>query len=652
MDFQAFLKRYEAADLLRLSTAGSVDDGKSTLIGRLLHDTHAIYEDQLASLQRAAAARGADRIDLAFLTDGLKAEREQGITIDVAYRYFATPKRLFIIADTPGHEQYTRNMVTGASTAALALILVDARKGVLTQSKRHGFLAALLGIQHVVVAVNKMDLVGYSEEAFERIAADYAAFAAKLDLPDLTFIPISALEGDNVVAPSPRLPWYKGAPLLPHLETVQVAGHRNLIDFRFPVQYVLRPDPDFRGYSGQIAGGIVRVGDEVRVLPSGQTSRVKRIVTFDGDLEYAFTPQSVTLCLDDEIDIGRGDMLVHPHNLPRVDTDLEAMLVWMDGQRFQIGKQYLIKQTTRLIRGQFTRLHYKIDPNELHRLPAGELQLNEIGRVEMHLFKPLFCDEYRRNRNTGSFIVIDPLTNGTVGAGMIIEREIHRGGAARAAERAGTIDRNVTAHTGHVTGADRERLLRQKPATIWLTGLSGAGKSTIAYALERRLLDAGQACYVLDGDNIRLGLNRDLGFSPDDRKENIRRIAAVARLFNDAGLLVITAFISPYREDRNGARQTVGAEHFVEVFVDAPLAVCEGRDPRGLYRKARAGQIAEFTGVSAPYEPPAQPECRVRTDTTSVALTSPRTIKSRSSWMVSECRSMPITSPHLLICTR
>jgi bifunctional enzyme CysN/CysC len=603
------LRQTAHVDLLRFTTAGSVDDGKSTLIGRLLQDCKSIYEDQLAAMRRDSQRLNREGVDLALLTDGLKAEREQAITIDVAYRYFSTPRRRFIIADTPGHEQYTRNMATGASTADLAIILMDARQGVLTQSKRHGFIASLLGIPHVIVAVNKMDLVDYSEAVFERIRREYADFTAKLTFRDMSFIPISALKGDNVVHHSRRMPWYQGTTLLAHLENVQITGDRNLIDFRFPIQYVNRPNLTFRGYCGSVASGVVRVGDEVMALPSGRTTRVKSIVTYDGELPYAFPPQAVTLCLEDELDISRGDMLVHPRNLPRQERNAEALLVWMSTTPFAANKPYMIKHLTSTVRASFDALQYRINPNTLHREPTDRLDLNEIGRVGMEFFRPMMFDEYARNRATGSFIVIDPATNGTVGAGMIIER-VRRQPLARSGR---TVSQNIRSETGLVSDAQRHRLLGQRPATVWLTGLSCSGKSTVARNLEKTLVEARHACCVLDGDNIRHGLNRDLGFAPHERTENIRRIAEVARLMNDAGLIVITAFISPYRADRRRAREIIGEGRFIEVFLDAPLETCEQRDVKGLYKKARTGKIEGFTGVTAPYEMPERPELRLLT---------------------------------------
>ncbi|MGD1001020.1 MAG: sulfate adenylyltransferase subunit CysN [Candidatus Brocadiia bacterium] len=611
MDLDRLLRQYEQTELLRFTTVGSVDDGKSTLIGRLLYESESLYQDHISSVRKASEKKGTE-IDFSFFTDGLKAEREQGITIDVAYRCFATARRRFIIADVPGHEQYTRNMVTGASTAQLAVILIDAQKGILQQSKRHAFIASLLGVQHVVAAVNKMDLVGYDRSVFDRICDDFRAFAPKLALKDIVFIPLSALAGDNVVERSANMPWYDGTTLLNHLETVLIAGDQNLIDFRFPVQYVLRPDANFRGYAGQIVGGVARVGDEVAVLPSGLHSRITRIVTRDGDLPYAFPPMSVTFCLEHDRDISRGDMLVHPANRPRMDQRIEAMLVWMDTRPLQVGRAYQLKHTTRVLPAHVASLHYRIDPNDLHRQVAPDLGLNEIGRVEIETHQPLMYDEYARNRRTGGFILIDPQTNGTVGAGMIIERALHRSATAGAEERA-PVSRNIVAHNGQVATADRARLLGQKAVTLWMTGLSGSGKSSLAYALEKRLFDDGRLCYVIDGDNVRHGLNRDLGFAPEDRAENLRRVAEVARLFNDAGVIVITSFISPYERNREDARRIIGAERFIEVFVDAPIAVCEERDPKGLYRKARAGEIADFTGLSASYEAPAAPDIHLPT---------------------------------------
>jgi bifunctional enzyme CysN/CysC len=608
VDYATLLHQSQSADLLRFSTAGSVDDGKSTLIGRLLHDCKGIYEDHLAAVHQDSKRLNREAVDLALLTDGLKAEREQGITIDVAYRYFSTPRRRFIIADTPGHVQYTRNMATGASTANLAIVLIDARNGVLTQSRRHGFIASLLGIPHLVVAVNKMDLVGFSEATYDAIRAEYADFTARLDIRDVTCIPISAYHGDNVVEKSARMPWYRGVTLLNHLESVHITSDRNLVDFRFPVQYVNRPNLDFRGYCGVVASGVVRPGDEVVALPSGRRTKVTRVLTTSGAMDYAFPPQSVTLCLADELDISRGDLLAHPGNVPHVERDLDAMLVWMDVRPCRPGATYYLKHTTCTTKAVITRLNYRVNPDGLHREAAAEFGLNDIGRATIESFRPLCCDPYARNRHTGAFILIDPVTNATAASGMIIDR----GRPPRPSPDPAS--RHVTAVGSLVPPSARHALLRQKPATLWLTGLSGAGKSTLARDLEAELVRMGHPCSLLDGDTVRTGLNRDLGFTAEDRRENIRRVAEVARLLNEAGLIAITSFISPFRADREAARAIVGDDRFIEVFVDAPLGVCEQRDPRGLYRKARAGEIALFTGLTSPYEPPESPAVHLRTD--------------------------------------
>jgi bifunctional enzyme CysN/CysC len=609
MDVKELLRINQESDLLRFTTAGSVDDGKSTLIGRLLYDSKGIYEDQLASVIKSSKTLNRE-FDLALLLDGLKAEQEQGITIDVAYRYFSTPSRRFIIADTPGHEQYTRNMVTGASTANLAVILIDAYNGITTQSKRHAFIASLLGIPHVVVCVNKMDLVDYDRDTFEYICHVFSEFISRLKIPDLTFIPISALKGDNVVNPGENMPWYRGRPLLSHLEDVYIGSDRNLIDFRFPVQYVNRPDSNFRGYCGQVASGVARVGYEITVLPGGKRSRISKIVTHDGEFEFAFPPQSVTLCLEDDLDISRGNMIVYPRNLPKMDNEIEAMIVWMSNDPLDINKLYLFKHTTQTIRCRISELFYKVSPDDLRREHKDNLELNEIGRVVINLFHPVFYDEYARNRSTGNFIIIDSMTNSTVGAGMIIERGKHKTAFDRKKSEA-PVSTNISEHRGLVSPPDRHRIMGHKPVTIWLTGLSGSGKSTIAFGVEKKLTDLGHACYVLDGDNVRHGLNRDLGFKPEDRTENIRRIAEVARLLNDAGLIAITAFISPYREDREKAREIIGTDNFLEIFIDTPIEICENRDSKGLYRKAKEGIITEFTGISAPYEKPLDPTLQI-----------------------------------------
>ncbi|MEO0452606.1 MAG: sulfate adenylyltransferase subunit CysN [Verrucomicrobiota bacterium] len=610
-DIKAYLKQHEEKDLLRFLTCGSVDDGKSTLIGRLLYDSKMIYEDQLATVIKDSKVHGTTDTDFdpALLTDGLKAEREQGITIDVAYRYFSTDKRKFIIADTPGHEQYTRNMATGASTCNLAIILVDARHGVVTQTKRHSFIVSLLGIKHIVVAVNKMDLLDWSEETYDQIRKDFNAFTARLDFSDVHFIPMSALNGDNVVDRSENMPWYNGPPLLSHLESVNITADRNLVDMRFPVQCVLRPNLDFRGFSGTVASGVMRVGDEVMSLPSQVRSRVKSIVTMDGDLQEAFPPQAVTVQLEDEIDVSRGNMLVHPNNVPHISNEVEAMVVWMHEKPAVDGGSYLIKQTTQSVPAVLSETRYKIDVNSMRKVTSEEgaalepLALNEIARVHFTLHRPLLFDAYRKNPQTGSFVVIDRLTNATVGAGMILDRTVVKSKEAKEKPVSG----NIRKESGLVSAGQRQKLLKQKGVTLWFTGLSGSGKSTIAQALEKRLIECGHPSYILDGDNIRHGLNRDLGFSGADRSENIRRISEVAHLFNDSGLIVLTAFISPYRADRELAREVIGTDQYLEVYVNTPLDVCEERDPKGLYKKARAGEIPQFTGISDPYEAPEAP---------------------------------------------
>ena len=608
-DIEAYLAQHERKDLLRFLTCGSVDDGKSTLIGRLLYDSKLIYDDQLDAIKKDSQRYGTTDSDFdpALLTDGLKAEREQGITIDVAYRYFSTARRKFIIADTPGHEQYTRNMATGASSCDLAIILIDARHGVLTQTRRHSFIASLLGIKHLIVAINKMDLVAYSQEVFDAIVADYSAFAARLELGDIRFIPLSALRGDNVVAQSEAMPWYQGATLMYLLEHVHIASDLNLIDFRLPVQYVNRPDASFRGYCGTIAGGIVRPGDEIMALPSQRTSQVRSILTFDGALDEACSPLAVTLTLEDEIDISRGDILVHPNNRPLEANRFEAMVVWMTEEPMQPDKAYLIKHATLKTPGRVSAVRYRMNINTLHREAAGELGLNEIGRCVFDLEKRLAFDPYRKNRATGAFIIIDRLSNNTVGAGMVIDRVPQDS----VAERRPAV--HIRPEPGLVSRAERETALGQRALTVWLTGLSGSGKSSIAQALEKRLHEAGFHVFCLDGDSLRFGLNQDLGFSADARTENIRRVGEVASLFNQAGLIVLAPVISPFRADRRRAQETIGPERFFEVYVDAPLEVCEQRDVKGLYRRARAGDITEFTGVSSPYEPPDNPALRIQT---------------------------------------
>ncbi|MFI6218259.1 adenylyl-sulfate kinase [Nocardia brasiliensis] len=590
------------ATLLRLATAGSVDDGKSTLIGRLLFDSKTIFTDQLAAVERTSRDRGDDYPNLALLTDGLRAEREQGITIDVAHRYFATPRRKFIIADTPGHIQYTRNMVTGASTADLALILVDARKGVVEQTRRHAFLAGLLGIPHLVLCVNKMDLVDWSQARFEQIRTEFAQFASKLDVSDLTFVPMSALHGENIVHRGASMPWYEGTPLLHHLEEVHIASDRNLIDARFPVQYVTRSHAqDFRGYAGTVAGGVFKPGDEVAVLPSGLTSTVAAIWGPGGTpVAEAFPPQAVTIQLADEIDVSRGDMICRPNNRPIAGRDLDAMVCWFaDDSRLSPGATYTIRHTTRTATAEVRSLDYRLDVNTLHRDESPEsLSLNEIGRVQLRTRQPLLFDPYRRNRSTGSFILVDDTTNNTVAAGMITGPTLP---SSRVVWHSTAVGRDERATRG---------------LTVWLTGLSGSGKSTVAVELERRLVAAGRPAFLLDGDNLRHGLNADLGFSAADRVENVRRVGEVARLFADAGVVAVVSLISPYRADRDRVRAAhlAAGIPFVEVFVDTPLEVCEARDPKGMYAKARAGEISGFTGIDAPYEAPTDAELVLRPD--------------------------------------
>ena len=613
-------------DLLRFTTAGSVDDGKSTLIGRMLFDSKQIFQDQLEQLENTSRLRGEEGVNLALLTDGLRSEREQGITIDVAYRYFTTPNRKFIIADTPGHEQYTRNMVTGASTADLAIILIDARNGVLTQSRRHGIIASLLGIPHMVVCVNKMDLVDWSQERFNEIVAEYRDFAQKLNVHDITFIPVSALLGDNVVDPSTSMPWYTGGTLLHHLEHVTISADRNLVDFRFPVQYVVRPHQDFRGFAGRITSGTIRVGEEITVLPGRQTSRVKSINFYEEQLEEAFEGQSVIITLTSEIDISRGDMLVRTHNVPDVTSEFDATVAWMDGeQQLDTGKQYILQHTTRTTKAYIDEIVYQLDVNTLHRSDAAALNLNEIARVKVTTSSPIFCDPYDRNRATGGFIIIDPHDFRTVGAGMI--RHASRGtmdaltreSRNRRREQEATSSRDIHWDPGYVGLEDRIRRNGHRPKVIWFTGLSGAGKSTIAKGLEKQLFDEGMQVVRLDGDNVRHGLNADLGFSRVDRQENIRRVGHLARQLYDAGHIVLCTFVSPYREDRQYVRALVPDGDFAEVYVDVSLSEARRRDPKGLYAKVDSGEITGFTGVDDPFEAPTNPDLFIDTEQQDVA---------------------------------
>ncbi|MCC9601815.1 sulfate adenylyltransferase subunit CysN [Stieleria sp. JC731] len=618
-DINAYLKQHENKQLLRFITCGSVDDGKSTLIGRLLYDSKMIYEDHLAQIEADSKIVGTTggKFDPALLTDGLKAEREQGITIDVAYRYFSTAKRKFIIADTPGHEQYTRNMATGGSTADLAILMIDARHGVLTQTKRHSFIVSLLGIRHIVVAVNKMDLIDYDESKFEAICDEYRSFATRLDLPDLHFIPISALDGDNVVERSENMPWYTGATLMNFLETVYIGSDRNLQDFRMPVQFVNRPHLDFRGFCGTISSGIIRKGDEIMVLPSKQTSKIKSIVTYDGDLDEAFAPLSITLTLEDEIDASRGDMIVRPGNVPKSRDSIEAMLVWMSDEAMVPGKTYLFKHTTQTVPGTIDTLNYRVDVNTLHRSPAPELALNEIGRVGISLSAPVHFDAYRRNRSTGAFIVIDRITNATVAAGMILDK------SGDGKSKSVWDDEDSTASGDDVaisvvTDEERSARFGQKPATVLLTGLTGSGKSSVGQAVERKLFDSGRAVSIIDGEHVRKGLSRDLGFSAEDRSENLRRSAYLAHTLNDAGLICIGCFVAPSEAVRQRVGKVIGEDQFFVVHVATPLEVCRERDTKGQYAKADAGDLLNFPGVTADYETPESPDLVVDTSKDSI----------------------------------
>ncbi|MBU7580276.1 MAG: sulfate adenylyltransferase subunit CysN [Porphyrobacter sp.] len=602
-DIDAYLEQHQHKSLLRFITCGSVDDGKSTLIGRLLYDSKMIFEDQLAALESDSIKHGTqgEEIDFALLVDGLAAEREQGITIDVAYRFFTTEKRKFIVADTPGHEQYTRNMVTGASTADLAVILVDARKGVLQQTRRHSYLVHLLGIRHVVLAVNKMDLVGYDQSVFEAILADYRAFATSIGITAFTAIPISGFKGDNITqAPSANTPWYSGPALIEHLETVEVdAAAAQAQSFRMPVQWVNRPNLDFRGFAGQIASGTIRPGDPVRIVPSGKTSTVARIVTFDGDLDEAVAGQSITLTLADEVDCSRGDMIAAAGDPPQASDQFCATIVWMDEDALKPGRGYWLKIGTQMVTATVQPPKYEIDVNSLEHLAAKTLGLNAIGVAEFATDRPIAFEPYEANRQLGGFILIDKFTNATVAAGMI----------AFSLRRAENVHWQPTA----ITRDDHAGMKNQRPCVLWFTGLSGSGKSTIANEVEKQLFVMNRHTFLLDGDNVRHGLNRDLGFTEADRIENIRRVGEVAKLMADAGLIVLTAFISPFRAEREMVRAMLPEGEFIEIFVDTPLEVAEGRDVKGLYRKAREGKLKNFTGIDSPYEPPENPEIRVNT---------------------------------------
>ena len=596
-----YLAEQERKTFLRFLTCGSVDDGKSTLIGRLLYDSKLLFEDHLAALRKDSGKYGTTGgdIDFALLVDGLEAEREQGITIDVAYRFFSTDRRKFIVADTPGHEQYTRNMATGASNSELAVILVDARKGVLTQTRRHSYIASLLGIRHVVLAVNKIDLVNFSQSVFDAVTAEFAEFARRLDFASMVSIPISARFGDNVIKKSENTPWYGGSSLLEHLETVDVESELVKKPFRLPVQWVNRPNHDFRGFAGTIATGRVRPGDSVVVAQSGRMARVERIVTMDGDLDEALAGEAVTLTIDREIDISRGDLLCDPSARPEVTDQFAAHVLWMSEDELLPGRQYLVKVGTRLVPVSVTELKHKVDVNTLEQLAAKTLALNEVGYCNISAAQPVAFDSYAENRDTGGFILIDRFTNATVAAGMIDF------GLRRAT--------NVHWQALDVNKVSRAESKHQKPAVLWFTGLSGSGKSTIANLVERTLFAEGRHTYLLDGDNVRHGLNRDLGFTDADRVENIRRVAEAARLFVDAGLIVLVSFISPFRSERRMARDILGPGEFLEIFVDTPIEVCMERDPKGLYLKASHGEIKNFTGIDSPYETPETAEILVRT---------------------------------------
>ena len=601
-DIEQYLKAHEHKSLLRFITCGSVDDGKSTLIGRLLYDSKMLFEDQMEALEADSKKDGTQggELDFALLVDGLAAEREQGITIDVAYRFFSTDRRKFIVADTPGHEQYTRNMVTGASTADVAVVMIDARRGVLTQSRRHSYLASLIGIRKVVLAVNKMDLMDYSEKVFNTIVDDYRTFAKQINLDDVTAIPMSALRGDNITEQSEHMPWYRGTTLMGFLETVEIdEARQQKLAFRMPVQWVNRPNLDFRGFTGTIASGVVRPGDRVRVLPGGQESRISRIVTLDGDLQQAVAGQSITLTLSDEVDCSRGDVLSTAEDPTSVADQFQVSLIWMHEQPMLAGRPYLMKIGGKTLPVTLSMPKYKVNVNTMEHLAAKELALNEIGVCNLFTGQPIAFDAYKDNRETGSFILIDRLTNATIGAGLI-EFALRR-------------SQNIHMQHVDVNKKARAEQMGQQPVVLWFTGLSGAGKSAIANLLETRLYARGRSTYLLDGDNVRHGLNRDLGFTDADRVENIRRVAEVSKLFVDAGLIVLTAFISPFRAEREMARGLLQEGEFIEVFVDTPLSVAEERDPKGLYKKVRRGELKNFTGIDSPYEVPNKPDIHIET---------------------------------------
>ncbi len=602
---EAFLEQDQNKDLLRFLTAGSVDDGKSTLIGRLLFDTKKIYEDQLAALERDNLREGhaENDTDYALLLDGLKAEREQGITIDVAYRYFSTNKRKFIIADTPGHEQYTRNMVTGASTANLAIILVDATAGIITQTKRHTFLASLLGIKHVVLAVNKMDLIGFKQDVFEKICYEYKDFVTRLNIPDVHCIPLSALKGDNVVHRSEKMPWYDGKTLLHFLESVHVSSDQNFIDFRYPVQYVLRPSHNYRGFAARVAAGILRKGDEVMVLPSKKKSTVASITTFDGELDSAFPPLSVAMTLADEIDISRGDMIVHPNNVPKVERHFEAMLVWMNEHAMGPDKNYIIKHTTNTTKVRIDKIRYRIDVNTLNKTDCNAFELNDIGRAVFTTNKPLFFDSYQKNKTTGSFILIDPISFNTVAVGMIIDRVSSENMPTRIT---GAELGKAKHGKSFIKEPERQKRYNQKAVTIWIMGRHGSGKNQLAYKTERELFDRGATTVLIDGSVVRSGLSRELDYSPSDRAEHLRRVAHLCQLLNDQGLITICTFISPDDDIRNQVAEIIGKERFHLIYVEADQEFCKAQEPE-LYQKVEQGQLQYLPGVDLPFEEPENP---------------------------------------------
>lgn len=607
MDIKSFLDQDQKKDLLRLLTAGSVDDGKSTLIGRLLFDSKKLYEDHLAALERDSKRVGhaGEEIDYALLLDGLKAEREQGITIDVAYRYFSTNKRKFIIADTPGHEQYTRNTVTGASTANLAIILVDARKGIITQTKRHTFIVSLLGINHVVLAVNKMDLVDFNQKVFDEICDEYRAFITQLNIPDINFIPLSALKGDNVVDISKKMPWYHGKSLMEFLETVHISSDRNFDDFRFPVQYVIRPTLDYRAFAGKITSGIARKGAEVMVLPSRQRSKIKSIVTYDGEPDYAFPPQSVSITLEDEIDISRGDLLVYPSNSARVERHFEAFMVWMDEHDMDPDRHFFIKQNTHNTKARIDRIRYRVNVNTLERSQVDFLKLNEIGRVVMTTIKPLYFDPYKKNRSTGSFVLIDPVTNNTVAVGMIIDKV----SVDNLPSRITDLEREMI-YKGQslIKKKDYRKFYNQKGATIWITGLHGSGKNVLAFKLEKELFDLGATVVLLDGKSVRSGLSRELDFSPADRAEHLRRVAHICRILNDQGIITICSFISPTESIRQQVADIIGRKRFHQVYIDCTIDLARKNDEDGLYKLADEGKLSNMPGVDTRFDEPFEPE--------------------------------------------